>query len=211
MAGQGLLIDMTGQKFGFLTVIRRDGFYRNTTKAAWLCRCECGKEWLVEGRNLRRGFVVSCGCKHRGHVTHDLSRSRMYSVWQSMKARCSNPNNTAYPRYGGRGIRVDPRWLNFERFVADMGEAPDGTTMDRIDNDGPYSPENCRWATPKEQANNTRRNVTIKTSRGDLSILEAAQVAGITYIAMQKRLALGLTGDDLLLPKYSRLPLSTTS
>lgn len=210
MAGQGRLIDMTGQKFGFLTVICRDGYYLNTSKAAWLCRCECGKEWRVEGGNLRRGLITSCGCKRGGKVTHDMSGSKTYNVWQGMKARCFNPKCAAYVRYGGRGISVDLRWLDFGAFFADMGESPYGLTLERIDNNGNYEKSNCRWATRKEQANNTRRNLVISTTRGDFSISEAAKVAGITYIAMQKRLALGLAGDDLLLPKYSKLPKKST-
>ena len=212
MDGKKQYIDMTGRKYGYLMVIRHDGQYLNTSRAAWLCRCECGVEWTVSGDNLRLGRVVSCGCKRGGKAIHGQSKNKIYHVWQSMKARCGNPNNVAYSRYGGRGIQVDHRWVDFENFLADMGEPPEeGMTIDRIDNDGDYTKSNCRWATRKQQANNTRRNVIIKTAQGSFSLEEAAKMVGITYDAMQKRLALGLVGYDLLLPKYSRLPLSTTS
>ena len=203
---------MTGKKFGYLTVIRRNGQYRNTTQAAWLVRCECGKEWTVAGSNLRRGNTVSCGCKKgERRATHGLSRDPVYAVWIGMKERCLNPNNASYHRYGGRGIQIDRLWVKFENFLKDMGMQPEGLTLDRIDNNGNYTKSNCRWATRKEQANNTRRNVGIWTPQGVLSIAEAAEVAGIGYAAMQKRLAMGLTGKELLLTKYSRLPKYTTS
>jgi hypothetical protein len=212
MAGNAQMKDMTGRRFGFLTVLRRDGQYRNTTRAAWLCRCDCGKVWTVDGDALRRGLTKSCGCKRGGKVTHGMSKTRLYHVWSAMKARCTNPKDAAWTRYGGRGIRVDPAWMRFETFAAGMGPEPKpGMTLERIDNDGAYSKQNCRWATRKEQANNTRRNVVIQTCRGPVSIAEAARMVGVTYYAMRKRMEAGLKGDDLLLPKYSRLPKSTTS
>lgn len=211
MDGQKQFKDMTGKKFGYLTVIRRDGQYRTTTRAAWLIRCVCGKEWTVDGSSLRSGKMRSCGCKKgEQRITHGLSKEPIYAIWCTMKARCLNPNHHFYYRYGGRGIQVDPRWMDFELFVKDMGKPKPGTTLDRIDNDGNYTKSNCRWATRKQQANNTRRNVVIKTSQGSMSIEDAANYAGITYNAMQKRIEICLSGDDLLLPKYSKLPKCTT-
>lgn len=202
MAGKTQAKDMTGQKFGSLVVIRRNGTYRRTTQAAWLCRCACGGESVVCGNSLRRGLTKSCGCQQgRRPITHGRSGEPIYNVWQSMLDRCRNPKASAYRRYGGRGIKVCHRWNYFENFLADMGERPNGLTIERIKNDGNYGPFNCRWATRKEQANNTRRNRIIQTSRGPLSLAQVAEIAGITYIGVQKRLQNGEDGDYLLRPK----------
>lgn len=210
MAGNGQIVDMTGKTFGLLTVIRRNGTYAKTTQAAWLCRCQCGKETTVDGNLLRSGNTRSCGCLKGGPVRHGMGDSRIMNVWLSMRARCFNPKDHAYGRYGGRGITVCQRWMTFENFLMDMGTPVTGMTLDRVDNDGPYSPENCRWATRKEQANNTRRNVRIETSKGVLSLTQAAMVAGVTVEAIQFRRKLGLTGDQLIAPKHRLRRQSTT-
>ena len=196
---------MTGQKFGSRTVIKYAGQYRNTTRSAWLCRCECGRESIVDGSNLRGGLARACLWCRKGRLTHGLSKSPIYAIWFGMRARCSNPKNTHYHRYGGRGIQVCERWKKFENFVADMGMPPRGKTVERINNDGNYEPSNCRWASRKEQANNTRRNTFIQTSQGKLSLREIASRAGITYEAVQERRRRGWAGDQLLAKKSSRL------
>jgi hypothetical protein len=127
----------------------------------------------------------------------------MYSAWNGMKQRCSNPNNIAYERYGGRGIAVCDRWLSFENFLTDMGERPVGMTLERIDNDKGYSPDNCRWATRREQALNTRRNFGIV----DGDVVNLAQLAlqhGLTYAAVRSRVGKGLPLNQVISP--SRLP-----
>jgi len=137
----------------------------------WLCLCECGNQVLVPTRHLRSGNsssrVRSCGCyqKDMGKVaakakrTHGHSenkRSPTYKSWCKMRSRCANPNADQWPYYGGRGIKVDPRWDSFENFLADMGERPDGLSIDRIDNEGDYEPDNCKWSTQNEQMANRR-------------------------------------------------------
>lgn len=152
--------DLRGQKFNRLTAIGIAG--RNKHRyIIWTCLCDCGKLKEVTSTKLRRGDIKSCGClqKERSkevQVTHGKSSSRIYSIWCNMLTRCFNSNHDAYSDYGGRGIKVCERWRRFENFFIDMGEPPEGLTLDRIDVNGNYEPGNCKWATWSEQNLNKR-------------------------------------------------------
>lgn len=128
----------------------------------WTVQCDCGVVKDVSGNNLRRGTQKSCGCLIR---THDLSRSRTYKSWQMMRQRCTNPKFRSYAYCGAKGVSVCERWERFENFVADMGERPDGMSIDRIDPFGNYEPTNCRWATRAQQDANTRRSAEMRLAR----------------------------------------------
>ncbi len=151
-------VDLTGQRFGKLSVICRRGENDKFNGPVFVCKCDCGSTAEIGSSNLRDGTTKSCGClktKH-GHSSHDFPNSPTYITWAGMKARCNNPDATSYDIYGGRGILVCQRWNDdFSHFFADMGKRPEGTTLDRVNNNGRYEPSNCRWVTQKDQFTNS--------------------------------------------------------
>jgi hypothetical protein len=146
--------DITGQHFGRLVVLRLQSQGGHGIHAKWFCCCDCGNTKIVSSNNLKSG-QVSCGCRG-GNFKHGQRHKSTYRSWDAMLQRCNNPKNTRYKYYGGRGISVCERWRLFINFLADMGERPPGTTLDRIDPNGNYEPGNCRWATQSQQIKNRR-------------------------------------------------------
>lgn len=168
----GKKIDLAGKRFGRLCVISMAAKRSKTGRIQWNCLCDCGTSCVISGYYLLRGSTSSCGClqseKSREklrklNTTHGMWNAPGYDIWNAMISRCNNPNNKRYCDYGGRGIRVCERWLNVKNFLADIGEKPTDLTLDRIDNNKGYSPDNCRWATPSEQSRNQRLRKDNKT------------------------------------------------
>lgn len=171
----GRPVDITGHRFGRLVALSKDTPDANK-RTRWKVRCDCGAEKVVDGAHMRYGRIRSCGClqadeapdharrtigKFAGHNrTHGRSRTPLYAVWKTMHDRCRNPNNDDYRFYGALGVTVCERWSSFENFLADMGERPEGLTLDRRDPEGDYSPGNCRWASWETQRANKRASPT---------------------------------------------------
>ena len=154
------LIDLTGQTFERLTVIKRVENAKNN-KAQWLCQCSCGKQKIIKSSNLIRGATSSCGCIKEEKRLGELHNSRLHRIWNNMKQRCLNPKNTNYVHYGKRGITVCKEWIDFKPFYnwALSNGYKDTLSIDRINVNGNYEPLNCRWATYKEQNNNKRKDI----------------------------------------------------
>lgn len=159
-------------------------------KRRYLCQCDCGNKIVVQLGNLRSGHTQSCGCLQiektsKANTTHGHCKGRTrpdtYSAWAEMSSRCTNPKVEGYPHYGGRGIKVCERWHDYENFLSDMGERPEGMTIERIRVNGDYEPRNCIWANAETQANNTRRNVLIWTGENYTTLARFAKAYGIPY------------------------------
>lgn len=186
--------DNSKSRFGLWTV------QQNTSAKFWLCRCECGTERLVNSSDLRASKSTNCGCVRRRTLpaaaaaaarTHGMSRKTEFRIWTDMRRRCTQPHRPDYKNYGGRGIRVCDEWLNsFDAFYRDMGSRPDGCTLDRTDNDGPYSKDNCRWSSVKVQSRNSRRNVKYEFSGERMTLAEAAERFGFAEATLRSRITL---------------------
>jgi len=190
------------ERFGRWTVIAAAPSVNRKTR--WVCRCECGTERIVVSWLLTNGNSSSCGCYQRernGQTvrTHGMSKSSEYSIWGLIKGRCSNPNLESYKNYGGRGVRMCHRWLSsFDNFYSDIGPRPSKQhTVERIDNNKGYGPDNCRWATRKEQAQNRRVNIYVTHEGERVTLTEAARRSGINWGTLRKR---WIKGKDLFAP-----------
>lgn len=195
--------DLTGRRFGYLTALERAP-KGTKSRTSWLCECECGRRKVVLAFNLKSGASRSCGCRVRAatiarSTTHGKNLTPEHKVWKGLRKRCRNRNEGGYSNYGGRGIAVCERWDQFENFLADMGERPSSKhTIDRVDNDGPYSPDNCRWATRRAQMNNVRKNVLLEHGGCRFSVAQWARVLSVPAFRIYSRLRAGWSVDAAL-------------
>lgn len=184
-------LDLSGQRFGRLTALSVSAWKPVTI---WLLRCDCGNDVLVRQGNLRNGHTRSCGCLNdrtqsliHGHE-RDKKPSRTLKSYRHAKSRCFSRSDPKYKTYGGRGITMCAEWVvSFSAFLKDMGECPEGMTLDRINNDGDYEPGNCRWATHHEQSNNRSNNIIVEVNGETLSLKEYAHVEGVHYQTAHRR------------------------
>lgn len=189
--------DLTGQRSGRLTVIGIDDS-KQTRKTYWICRCDCGKIVSVRSDAIVSKKSKSCGCyknelsteRVMKNHTHKQSGTRLYNIWQGMKGRCYNKNDPRYCRWGGRGITVCDEWkdnfTSFYEWALEHGYSDD-LTIDRIDNDGNYEPDNCRWASKKQQSRNRRSNISITIGNSTRTLTEWCEIFNLPYNAINAR------------------------
>jgi len=202
------LKDLTGMKFGRLTVIER--VENKGKRACWKCRCDCGNDVIVDASALNHNLTTSCGCQKRERIIkystkHGMCGTKIYRTWQNMLARCLEKGNRAYKHYGGRGISVYPAWINnfqaFYDYVSQLEHyGEEGYTLDRIDNNGNYEPNNLRWADRKTQTRNQRSNHIVEYKGESMTLAEAAEKSGIYRATLFARIKNGDTGERLFRP-----------
>lgn len=194
--------DLTGNKYGKLLVVEK-AKKRSGGNYFWICACDCGDFSVVRGTYLVQGHTKSCGCMRKESLrdvanVHGKSGSRIYRIWQNMRRRCYNENFVSYPNYGMRGIEVCDEWRNDFLVFYDWAMANgyrDDLTLDRINNDGPYSPENCRWATVKEQSNNKRDTLYFSCCGTTDTLANWARKVGVPYNRLYYLLRCGRDGE----------------
>jgi hypothetical protein len=199
----GKLIDLTGQKFGYIAITDR-GFNNKWGEATWNGICACGSFINVVAGDLKSGHTKSCGCLNKEKVierntTHGMAYNPLYYIWYEMINRCYNTNHKSYKYYGAKGIKVCQRWLDsLENFIEDMGERPESYTVERVNRKGDYCKENCIWATRKVQQNNTSRNVWLEFKEEKKTIAQWAYFYGIPYNTLWQRLKVGWSIEKAL-------------
>lgn len=181
-----------GAKFGMLTIISIGQSQGKKNRTRYICECQCGNRRLIRADSLKSGHTISCGCLSaqrliEGRTKHGRHKSRIYCIWQSMKRRCNDPS---FRNYGEKGIKVCARWENFANFAVDMGDPPIGLSIDRINSNGDYEPNNCRWATPAEQMRNTRRNIWIDWNGERLVLTDWANKLNIKVDTLYSRIVI---------------------
>jgi hypothetical protein len=193
------LNNLQGFQFGSLTVLQLGKSHGNG--AVWLCQCKCGNQKEVRASDMVQGKIKSCGCEHtqriaKASTTHGMKKTRTYSIWGAMRSRC----NRIHQDYSCRGITYDERWDSFENFYLDMGEVPEGMSIDRIDPNGNYKKSNCRWATQEQQANNKRSSVFIEYNNKKQTVSQWAKELNMNHYTLRSRLKKGLSPEQVLKP-----------
>lgn len=185
--------NLKGKRFGRLLALRMADLDTNKY-AKWICRCDCGNTKIVFASNLKSGHTKSCGCLNlelikTRFITHGMRNTKTYKSYRNMLVRCLNPNHDNYKLYGGRGVKVCDNWLgSFENFYQDMGERPIGMTLDRIDPDGDYCKENCRWATQQKQCVNRRHNFKVFFDGREQTLPEWSREIDIPLMTLRNRI-----------------------
>lgn len=201
------MIDISNKRFGRLTVISFVGIVGKNPHNQWKCVCDCGNEIVVSGANLRSNVAKSCGCLQKekaseANTKHGQSKkTKEYSAWIGMRKRCNTKSSEDYPDYGGRGIKVCERWDLFSNFVEDMGIAPKDFSLDRIDVNKGYSPDNCRWADAKTQARNKTNNRLISLNGIIKTLAEWAELSGTDRRNIHKRIKRGWAVEQAIYGK----------
>lgn len=203
--------DLTGQKFGRFLVIKRDLIPQEGRKRTkWICQCECGNIRSVVSTDLLNGHSNSCGCYQKDQASKSLTtirsrnkyfhntKTKSYRIWRAMLRRCENPNAAFYEYYGGRGIKVCERWHDYYNFLSDMGEPSDKDTIDRINVNKNYSPDNCRWATMKEQSANRRGVYRIKYNNETYCLKTFCEKFGLNYYSALSLYKNGMSIEHIL-------------
>lgn len=193
------LNNLQGFQFGSLTVLQLGNSHGNG--AVWLCQCKCGNQKEICASDMVQGKIKSCGCEHikriaKASTTHGMKNTRTYSIWCAMRSRCNRINQD----YSCRGITYDERWDSFENFYLDMGEVPEGMSIDRIDPNGNYEKSNCRWATQEQQANNKRSSVFIEYNGKKQTVSQWAKELNMNHHTLRGRLKKGLSAEQVLKP-----------
>lgn len=190
-------IDLTGKRFGQLTVIKKIGSDKRKN-VVWLCICDCGKETIRTTTRLKTGYTKSCGCLCvqkllERNTKHNMTHTRLYKIYKGLIQRCYSPSNPAYENYGNRGIKISEEWLDKEKgFInfynwAMQNGYKDNLSIDRINNNGNYEPDNCRWATEKEQSNNRRTNHYITYNGETHTLKEWSEILNVSYSMLSHR------------------------
>lgn len=203
--------NLTGKRFGRLVVLELAEPLNG--KRRFKCLCDCGNIAIVFSSNLKRGNTTSCGCARVNKIVtlnkkHGMKGTKLYGIWMAMRSRCNNPNNKAFHRYGGRGIKCCQQWEEFSSFLewATANGYKEGLSLDRIDNDGPYAPENCRWATNEQQSTNTSKNVFLTYQGETKTLSQWCKVVGSYEARLSWRYKQGWPVEEILFGRKRKVP-----
>lgn len=196
--------DLSGQKFGCLTVLGKSS--KKDSRLEWQCCCVCGQIVIVAARHLKSGSTKSCGCLRRKRMAdinykHGATNTPTFNIWLGMMNRCYGATTGGFKKYGAKGIGVCPEWHDFQKFLNDMGERPSGMTIDRIDNSQGYYPSNCRWLTNRQQQNNKTTNIYLEYGDERLTVTQWADKLGIHKNTLYYRIRCGKNVQQVLFGK----------